>query len=397
MTSASGRSFQSERGAIVIQTAIGLLVLFGFASYVVDYGIYWVARGQAQNAADAAAIAGATALAYDEPDDPLSSFEFTVLSSQAIAESNLVWTKAPKAEVSFVCPPGVSGGSCVQVTAHRDGLVGSERLPSFLGPVLGLPATQNVKASATAKVQAANTTDCLRPFAIPDKWIEKLLPVNRYQAYQEGQPIGTPLPNPVDSYTAPTDAGAGTGWVKTDDTFVSMQFDPLGFVMLGSMQPLELPGGRTYPENIASCNGQLVSIGQQIPISFAADATALTTGTGLNDLVALDPLATWDPATKHVEGGCAPTCAAISPRLIVVAIYHDDEYEKMRAAADWTGCGGVPCVRIVNLVGLFINLPGAPVTGSTDGYLTVHPGMMLGGSPTVTADSSFLKSVTLVR
>ncbi len=43
----------TERGAVLIHTAIAALVLVGFGTFVVDYGVFWVARHQAQNAADA--------------------------------------------------------------------------------------------------------------------------------------------------------------------------------------------------------------------------------------------------------------------------------------------------------------------------------------------------------
>ena len=57
----NGRSFpgtpsmklQSERGAVIIHVAIALIALLGFTAVIVDYGAMWVARGQAQAAADA--------------------------------------------------------------------------------------------------------------------------------------------------------------------------------------------------------------------------------------------------------------------------------------------------------------------------------------------------------
>src|SRR5205814_10269125 len=59
-----------ERGAIFIQVAISIIALTAFTAFVVDYGVLWVARGQAQNAADAGALAGAIALAFDDVDYP---------------------------------------------------------------------------------------------------------------------------------------------------------------------------------------------------------------------------------------------------------------------------------------------------------------------------------------
>jgi Flp pilus assembly protein TadG len=60
------RRRESERGAVFIHVAIGLLVLLGFIAFVADYGMLWVSRNQAQNAADAGALAGVSALAFDQ-------------------------------------------------------------------------------------------------------------------------------------------------------------------------------------------------------------------------------------------------------------------------------------------------------------------------------------------
>ena len=48
----------SERGTVVIQVAVCLLGLLAFTAFVVDYGVMWASRGQAQTAADAGALAG---------------------------------------------------------------------------------------------------------------------------------------------------------------------------------------------------------------------------------------------------------------------------------------------------------------------------------------------------
>src|SRR5437773_10538844 len=60
----------SERGAVLVQASILLLVLIGFTAFVFDYGVMWVARNQAQTAADAGALAGAIALQYDDTTYP---------------------------------------------------------------------------------------------------------------------------------------------------------------------------------------------------------------------------------------------------------------------------------------------------------------------------------------
>ena len=49
---------KSEQGAILIYVAVVILVLVGVTMWVVDYGVLLVARNQAQNSADAGALAG---------------------------------------------------------------------------------------------------------------------------------------------------------------------------------------------------------------------------------------------------------------------------------------------------------------------------------------------------
>src|SRR5262245_33790677 len=61
--------FRSESGISLIHVAMLLFVMMGLSMFVTDYGVLWLARGQAQNAADAGAIAGAVSLAYDDATD----------------------------------------------------------------------------------------------------------------------------------------------------------------------------------------------------------------------------------------------------------------------------------------------------------------------------------------
>ena len=55
---------QSERGAILVHVAAALMMLIALSAFAVDFGLFWLGRGQAQNSADAGAIAGAIGLAY---------------------------------------------------------------------------------------------------------------------------------------------------------------------------------------------------------------------------------------------------------------------------------------------------------------------------------------------
>src|SRR6266513_4961135 len=87
-----------ERGAILIQVAISIVALTAFTAFVVDYGVLWVARGQAQNAADAGALAGAIARAFDDTAEPPSTmipFNSAMLGAQCASRSAGCPTTAP--------------------------------------------------------------------------------------------------------------------------------------------------------------------------------------------------------------------------------------------------------------------------------------------------------------
>src|SRR5438132_12656841 len=115
-------SLASERGAVLVQTAVAALVLVGFGTFVVDYGILWIGRHQAQNAADAGAMAGALARAYEDFDDPPDAGGVADRVGSQVATTNLVWGKSSPdtaAVTSFACPPEVGAGRCVRVNVYR--------------------------------------------------------------------------------------------------------------------------------------------------------------------------------------------------------------------------------------------------------------------------------------
>src|SRR5260221_6917975 len=104
MTTFCGK--QSERGAILIHVAVGLIALVAFSALVVDYGVLWASRHQAQNAADAAAHAAAEQITWGDPGDQAAARN----AALAVAAQNKIWGQAPDvtaADITFPpCPPG---------------------------------------------------------------------------------------------------------------------------------------------------------------------------------------------------------------------------------------------------------------------------------------------------
>lgn len=392
ITRRAGRA-GNERGAVMIQAAVAMVVLLGFAAFVVDYGVLWLSRDQAQLAADAGAMAGAVSLAYD------GAGAVTDAANRFVA-SNPVWFNAATTEVfSEACPaPNSLGTECVRVKVYRDGTVGSTALPTIFGPVLGV-TSQGVQATATAQVAVGNGTTCLKPWAIPDRWIEHQ-PVDKmwepsdvFQRYDEGG-AGTLLV-PADEYTPPTDADEGTGLTVPADFGEPLALDFWNYptsdpIRSGLLLPLALDGTNSYGDNITGCNGHMNVL--RAEIATDATATEVATTDGLQALWDADAGATWNAGNRRIEGSCAPSCASISPRLVALVVFDVDQYQLMRATGMW--CTGGQCVKVVNIVGFFID----SVTGSgATGYITRYPGQISPSNPFVRSDSSFLPAVTLVR
>src|SRR5690348_16031361 len=88
-----GRS--SERGAVVIMVGIALLALTLFSALVLDYGVLWSSRGQAQTSADAGALSGAVTLAFDGIADPAQAKATAQAKAQKVAQANNVWALSP--------------------------------------------------------------------------------------------------------------------------------------------------------------------------------------------------------------------------------------------------------------------------------------------------------------
>src|SRR5512132_1524234 len=85
---------RSESGISLIHVGLLLFVMMGLSMFVTDYGILWLARGQAQNAADSGALAGAISLAFDDANDFSTTGPAYVAATNA-ATNNLVFGTTP--------------------------------------------------------------------------------------------------------------------------------------------------------------------------------------------------------------------------------------------------------------------------------------------------------------
>ena len=400
----------SERGAIVIQTGVAILVLSAFAMFIIDYGALWVSRHQAQNAADAGALAGATALAFDDFDDRDDDGPAKV-AAQQFAQANAVWGEAPDvqmdtdirfyADAPAAFPETCATDDCIRVDVYRTGRdERSNPLPTFFGRLVGV-TEQGVRATAIARAAAANGTDCLKPWAVLDKWAES------NGVYDPQTSTFDPLTNPKDVYIAPAGNNTGTSYTLEADlgkkitlkvgnpqnakeTFGAGWFSP---VDLGGV------GGNTYRDNISGCPEGVYSIGDTLSVENGNMIGP--TSQGVEALRKLDEFAKWDPENNRVVDSCVQppySCSTpglkTSPRIVALPVIDTQAaYDAVHNDGKPKGAGNMT-VKIVAILGFFVEgMSGNDVVG----YLCTKPDLLVSNGGSVSPSAAFLKTVTLVR
>jgi hypothetical protein len=427
------RRTNEERGAVLVHAAIAMLALMAFNALVIDYGALWLSRSQAQNAADAAALAGAISLAFDDPDD----IPRAQSAAASAGEVNLVLGQAPSiipaTDVTLIpCPPGAPGlpDTCIRANVYRSA-ARANALPTFFAQIMGI-GSQDIRATATAQVQTGNAVECMKPWAVADKWDENWANGAAYNGpwtidsvfdkyTKEGNTyVLDPTVTTPDVYIAPTPGDPGTGFTPFDADGNPTSDYGLPFVLkigtaesrlsAGWFLALDLlnedgssgSGASDYRDNIKGCNGTVYQIGDTLTVSSEQGNMVGPTRQGVEGggpggmaLTEKDPGATWNTSTRSIQGSCAPgVCAdgiwyARSPRIVPVPLFDIDAF----FAGSPTG---KTTVNITNIIGFFIE--GMCGTGNRDvcGRLVAIPGLTK-GSGSVTESASFLRKVLLVR
>jgi hypothetical protein len=251
-----------------------------------------------------------------------------------------------------------------------------------------------MKAMAIGLSGNGNATNCLRPIAFADDWIEQQ-GNNTFTAWANG--TGAPLANP-DLYTrpaanVPADFGQRIDFNPNSNALT----DP---VSRSLFVPLDLHAGATtvdYQADIQGCNGQLHRIGEQISLMASPGSLGLTNTNSINNVIAQDITADWDYTRNRVTNSCAPSCGPVSPRLVPVVLFDPNVYQQQRALNNWSGCpGGTPCVTVSNIIGMFIH-DNPATTPRIHGHMVRYPGLVSATAPTYDDNASWLTTTSLIR
>jgi Flp pilus assembly protein TadG len=312
---------RDERGMSLIYVGMGFMAFFAATTLAIDVGMFMTARSQAQNSADAAALAGATALVINDWDNR-SPGGPAVQSAISSAEENAVIgseVSVEPADVTFpVGPTGVNDR--VQVTVYRT----SDRfnpVATLIGPIFGVP-TVNISATATAEAAPANAMRCVKPFTIPDRWIENNTPPNN--TFDRYDNRGRVRPD-ADVYVPPGPRPPYAGWDAQlhKGTPLILRAGTGGNIEPTFYYSWKMPGeigADFYQENISGCNPTTITR----PYTMTQEPGNMVgpTMSGIDQLMAADPSAYWDPHGQVVRSPLGR-----SPRVFPIPLYDPDQYQ----------------------------------------------------------------------
>jgi Flp pilus assembly protein TadG len=349
-----------EKGASIVFVAIALVVILGFAVLAIDASMMQLAKTQLQNAADAAALAGAMAWAR------------TNMGNQDSARAEAIRVAGLNMAVQDIQRPVLNPDvytldlpnlNMVTVTTYRTKAHNDPVTLYFLKVLDPLRENKgNVTAKATAKVFSLSGTNCLRPFCPPDRWFDA--DSNGTWDPENGDyydPEGT-------GYVAPRDIGAQVILSRKNpsDDFGMFNYYVVDFPPKNIGNPID--GDAAVREWIKDCRDPsvTVSLGDQLQIEPGKAVGPVTQG--LEYLYQQDEGAYWNEVTKTVEG----SIYAVSPRIIKAAAFDP------RVGPE--DCGsGKKCVTVIKLLVVFIeghvsdNITGRFMRMATEGEPCLGP------------------------
>jgi hypothetical protein len=392
---------KDEAGMSYVFVGLGMLALMSATMLAIDVGMLMSARSQAQNAADAAALAGAVSLAFDSWDDRTPTGP-AVTNAIKYGKQNQVQNgqvAITAADIEFPIDPVTGEANRVKATVWRAGghEANVKSVNTLIARYFGV-STVDIGATATAEASPANAMTCVKPFTIPDKWREMQdapFDVNdtfdRY--YETGSKKGQLITNP-DVYIPAVDANGKpnpdyTGYNNETNRGVRMTLHAsngsnIAPSMFYSLAMTDDTGGSDYSWNIANCNHSIYRIGD--PLIQEPGAMEGPTISGIEELIAKDPNAYWEsaPGCNCVKGSTYGDRQ--SPRIFPIPLFDPDYYQAGKTT------GRVASLKTANWIGYFVEY-----IGGTTIYGRIVPIAGIKDKYGVAGSSAFPRAIRLVK
>jgi hypothetical protein len=353
---------RDERGGVLVLVAVVMVALFGMAALAVDVGMGYTAKIDAQRAADAGALAGASAfldfqaaVAVQPAED--RAYEFALRND----------VRAIQVDSSEVTVQVLPDSFKVRVWVQR------QSIGTWFARLIGFDQL-TVLGAAAAQATEAGAARCLKPLAVPDIWHDADDDTDGDRVWDEGEEwvLGS---HPDDRYIpyegpgGPADAtGYGSDWRDASQDFgrqinlkmpdPQSEYVPSPGVFLPWRIPLDEDqepcgqgggggqdaGGAVYRRNICSCNSSSIELGAEYPIE--PGNMIGPTSQGVDELISEDPDAWWDPSLG-ANGGIRNSAygdGLSSPRVVKLAMFDPSQIEG----------SGMQTIRFNNFALMFI-------------------------------------------
>ncbi len=164
-----------ERGSATVVVALTATALVAMLALGIDLGALFTARSEAQRAADAAALAGASAFLEYQQENARS-----VAIERAVQFATINTIRGATIEPGEVTVSVDLNESTVTARVRRNGV------STWFARLFGVDSVA-IGAEATAWAGAAGAAQCVKPFAVPDLWEETTQDVNRNRIWDEGE------------------------------------------------------------------------------------------------------------------------------------------------------------------------------------------------------------------
>lgn len=355
-----------QSGMSYVFIGMGMMAFLSASMLAIDVGMLMTSRNQAQNSADSGALAGATALYFDNWDDRTAAGPAVTNAINAATLNDVMGADVSvlPADVTFPMDPQ-GEPTRVRVAVQRTAARGNP-VSTLIARFFGI-SESDINAVATAEASRSNAMSCVKPFTIPDRWTERQTPGwDENDTFETHDRHGAPLANP-DIYV-PADQRGYTGYNMERDRGLRLMIraGTGNNIMPSFYFSLALSGetgGQEYRWNIENCNTTMMKWGDLL-VQEPGNMNGPTVS-GAEALYNKDAGAYWDPINKTVKGSAYPR----SPRVFPIPLYDPNYYEVGKLN------GRNADLKVANWIGFFLediqgnNIYGriTPIAGLRDG------------------------------
>ena len=425
------RMVGNRHGAALAIVAISLVVILGMGALAVDMGMLIKQRDDAQRAADAAALAGASAFQEGDPLDVLDIARdraFSYLAQNYVGHDYVDTTGQSTSAFGSVRVTTSAEGTVVVLPDSEKVRVIVRRpaVGTLFARVLGF-FNVSIAAKAAAVAASAGGAGCLMPFAIPDAWDERSpshtvkLRGKDYPAYDKNNnrvedgtdtdtehwtfDAGVDRYSPFDPTASdPTQTGLGSAW--RDGTGTTADFGRQ--VLLKPQSPQDGAGGPSnfylwgfdgddagrgdeggVFDRILHCDPRTVHLDtpgtEIIDTNLVIPGNSVSIADPVQELIDRDPDAYWDESTHSIQGSNAADWRN-SGRVVKIAVFNPAQLASL----------GNRQPIVFNNIALFF-LETAPGTGPHDNVMGRFLYYASGGPTSGPATGSLVKTLRLVE